>query len=214
MKLHRALRSDWSDIAPQQRTLWQRWAAGSHGVITPGNLITIIGAALVIGGLYEIAHNRLISGVSMVIVGRLADVLDGLVADYTKTKSPFGEGLDASIDKVLIIIALFVLLDKHLIPLPVGIAMAIHAAYSAGVTTVASQLHVKLHPSRAGKSGALFEWACVGFYLLVDILKQQQHSITIARAAALLCFGLFIVMSIWSGANYARNIYYKKTMRA
>jgi len=212
MKLHRAIRSDWSNIAPQQRSILQRWAAGSRGIITPGNLITFIGAALVIGGLYELSEGRLISGASMIIIGRLADILDGMVADYTKTKSPVGEAVDASIDKILIIAALYVFLNKHLLPLPIGVVMAVHAVYSTGVTTVANRLHVHLHPSRAGKLGALFEWVCVGLYLLADILKQQQHPTTLAHDAALVSFGLFVIGAVWSSVNYARNIYYKKTM--
>jgi phosphatidylglycerophosphate synthase len=212
MKLHRAVRSDWSDIAPQERTIFQRWAACSWGIITPGNLTTLIGAALVVGGLYELSQGRLISGTAMIIVGRLADILDGMVADYTKTKSPVGEAVDASIDKVLLILALYVFLSKHLLPLPVGIVMAAHAVYSTAVTSVASRAQVRLHPSRAGKLGALFEWVCVGLYLLADILTQQQHSTTFAHNAALVSFGVFVIAAIWSGINYARNIYYKRTM--
>jgi phosphatidylglycerophosphate synthase len=214
MKLHRATRSDWSEVAPQQRTVLQRWAAGSRGIITPGNLISLIGAALVVRGLYEIRHAQLIGGVAILLVGRMADVLDGLVADYTKTKSPLGEAVDASVDKILILLTLYVLLDRHLLPIAVVIVMAVHAAYSIGVSSVGRHFKIVLHPSRAGKLGATLEWLCVGLYLLGDILKQQQHSTTLALGAAVISFGLFVIAAVWSSLNYTRIVYYKRAMRS
>jgi phosphatidylglycerophosphate synthase len=214
MKLHRALRSDWSEVAPQQRTLWQRCAACSHGIVTPGNLITLIGAILVLRGLYDLAHAQLITGVAMLLIGRMADIFDGMVADYTKTKSPLGEAVDAATDKVLTILALYVLLDKSLIPIVIGIVMVVHALYNIALTAVARRLRVSLHPSPTGKLSALFEWACVGLYVLSDILHQQHHSTTAARVIALFSFGLFIITATWSSLNYTRSVYYKRVMRS
>lgn len=214
MKLHRALRSDWSEIAPQQRTLWQRCAAASRGIITPGNLITLIGALLVIRGLYDLAHGQLITGIALLLVGRMADILDGMVADYTKTKSPLGEAVDAVTDKVLTIVALYVLLDKQLLPLIIGVIMALHVLYNIIVTTVARQLHVSLHPSLTGKLSALFEWACVGLFVLIDIFKQQHHQTADVRVIAIISFVLFIATAAWSSLHYTSSVYYKQTMKS
>jgi len=213
MNLHRAVRSDWSDIPPQQRTIWQRWAAGSRGILTPGNIVSLIGAILVIRGLFYLAEGRLVDGIWILLLGRLADIVDGMVADYTKTKSPLGEAMDATVDKILIILSLYVLLDKHLVPFIVGGLMAVHAVYNIGLSTVARKLTVSLHPSRTGKISAVFEWACVGFYLLKDILEQHHSNATLTHDAALLSFALFVITATWSSLNYTRNVYYKQTMR-
>jgi phosphatidylglycerophosphate synthase len=213
MKLHRAIRSDWSDIAPQQRTLWQRWAAGSRGIIAPANLVSLIGAALVLRGLFYFGEGRLVAGIWCVILGRLADILDGIVADYTKTKSPLGEAVDATVDKALIILSLAVLLDKHYLPPFVGLVMAVHALYNMGLSVAARQLKVNLHPSRAGKLCAAVEWLCVGLYLLLDILRQYHHATALTQIAAVLCFGIFAITAILSSRNYTRTIYYKQVMR-
>ena len=212
MSLHRAIRSDWSEVPPQKRNIWQRWAAASHGVLTPGNLISIIGAALVIFGLYLLTQDYLISGFATVIVGRLADILDGLLAELTKTKSPLGEGVDASIDKILIVVSLFVLLDRQLIPLLIGIVMAIHAIYMIVLSSISRRVKTFLHPSRSGKLCAVFEWLSVGLFLLYDIFKQQNISTTIVFMFALISFGLFVYSAIWSTLNYTRKVYYKQTM--
>ena len=212
MKLHRATRSDWSEVAPVQRNIWQRWAAGSHGVLTPGNIVSLIGVVLVVSGLYDLSHGQLIGGTAFLLIGRLADILDGLVADYTKTKSPLGEAVDATVDKILIVATLFVLIDKQLLPLLVGVIMAVHAVYAIGVSSVARKLRVHLHPSRAGKLGALFEWTCVGLYLFGDILNHLHHSTTLVRGAAFICFAAFAVTAVMSSLNYTRTAYYKRTM--
>jgi len=214
MKLHRATRSDWSEIAPLQRNIWQRTAASTRGVITPGNIVSLIGVILVVRGLYALSHGQLIGGTAALLIGRLADILDGLAAELTKTKSPLGEGVDATVDKILIVAALYVLIDKQLLPLVVGLVMAVHAAYAIGVSSVARKLRVHLHPSRAGKLGALFEWTCVGFYLLSDILKHLQHRISLAHAAAVICFVAFVVAAFISSLNYTRTAYYKRTMHS
>ena len=213
MNLHRATRSDWSDIPPQERSFWQRLAASSHGVLTPANFVSLIGALLMVRGLLFLRDDQLIRGTVLVLVGRFADILDGIVADYTKTKSPLGEAIDATVDKILLILALYVLLDKSLIPLVVGAFMAVHAVYNIAVSTIARQLKARLHPSRAGKLSAAIEWMSVGFYLLVDILKQHHHNPNLAHAIALVSFILFVVSGTWSSINYTRHVYYKQAMR-
>lgn len=214
MKLHRAIRSDWSDIPPQERSMWQRWASGSRGIITPANIISILGAILVVIGLFFLSSGQLIDGIWAIFIGRVADILDGMVADYTKTKSPLGEAIDASVDKVVIVLALFVLVDKNLLPILIGLTMGIHALYNAGVSVVARRFKISLHPSRAGKLSAVFEWGTVVFYLLGDILTQRQHSPAIGHDVGLVSFGLFVILAVWSSLNYTRSVYYKRIMRA
>jgi phosphatidylglycerophosphate synthase len=214
MDLHRATRSDWSNIPPQQHNLWQRLAAGSHGIMTPGNIISLLGALSVLRGLFFLSNGQLVDGIWTIFIGRLADILDGMVADYTKTKSPLGEVIDASVDKVIILIALFVLLDQHLLPWPVGLVMAGHALYNIGVSTVARALGVSLHPSQAGKLCAVFEWGAVVFYLFSDFLNQEHHSITLSHGLAVLSFCLFVIVALWSSLNYSRIVYYKQVTRS
>ncbi len=209
MKLHRALRSDWSEITPQQRNIWQRCAARSHGTITPANIVSIIGAALTIRGLVYLFNDQLTTGLIFIIIGRCADILDGIVAEYTKTKSPLGEAIDASIDKTLIIAAVITLFIKHLLPVLIITIMIIQAVYNSGVSVVAKGLNAQLHPSRTGKLSAVFEWSTVGLYLLAHIIHTSRHA-TIIRSLGVICFCLFVILALISSINYTRNIYYKR----
>jgi phosphatidylglycerophosphate synthase len=212
MSLHRALRSDWSEIPPQERNIWQRWAAASIGVCTPGNLVSIIGAVVVCYGLLLLYRGHLERGVIWVIVGRLADVLDGSVAEYTKTKSPLGEGVDATVDKILIILSLYVLIDKTLIPSLAGYIMLLHAIYVVAVSSLSRRFKTFIHPSRAGKLGTAFEWAAIALYVLSDILRQHHVSTNLLGSVAGITFALYIVLATWSSITYTQTLYYKRTM--
>ncbi len=214
MKLHRALRSDWSGVAPQQRNIWQRYAARTHGIVTPANFISLVGVLLTLRGLLLLAHDHFVSGLILLLIGRLADILDGLVADYTKTKSPLGEAIDASADKLLILATAIVLLASHLLPLFLGILMGLHALYNTSISLLAKQLHSSLHPSRTGKLSAVFEWAAVGLYILLAYLRQQQRPTVLVHVLALITVILFILTAAISSINYTRHTYYKRTAGA
>ncbi|MFI5271250.1 MAG: CDP-alcohol phosphatidyltransferase family protein, partial [Candidatus Saccharimonadales bacterium] len=192
MDLHRSLRSDWSNITPQERNIWQRLAAASYGVFTPGNVISVIGGITVIWGLYLFYRNQLIEGCGAIVIGRLCDLLDGLVAEHTKTKSPFGEFVDATIDKILIVLALFVLVNLSLIPLLVGTVLFIHSCYMIGIASVARIKRIRIHPSASGKYATAFAWVCVSLYVLEKIIKNADGSSKYITFAAEVCFVGFI----------------------
>ena len=214
MSLHRALRSDWSTVTPQERNIWQRWAAVSHGVFTPGNIISVVGGGLVLWGLVLVSRNSLISGSGAIIIGRLCDLLDGLVAEYTQTKSPLGEFVDATIDKILIVLALFVLVNHQILPVFLGVIMFIHAFYMITLATIAREIKVRIHPSRSGKLATAFEWLSVALYMFAAILAQQNYSEHITSRLGYLCFVVFIFMAVQSSLNYTRYIYYKMKIKS
>jgi phosphatidylglycerophosphate synthase len=182
-------------------------------VLTLANCISIVGATVVIYGLITVYNNHLLSGLIIIMAGRVADILDGWIADRTKTKSPLGEGIDAAIDKILIFLSIIVLIDTHLLPIAVAVVVAMHGIYVTILSFVARTKKVYIHPSRAGKLGATFEWTCVGLYLLVDVLKQRHHTSTPANIVAVVAFVLFIIAAVVSSYNYSRKLYYKQAMQ-
>jgi phosphatidylglycerophosphate synthase len=214
MDLHRSLRSDWSNITPQERNIWQRLAAASYGVFTPGNVISVVGGITVIYGLYLFYKNQLIDGCGAIVIGRLCDLLDGLVAEHTKTKSPLGEFVDATVDKILIVLALFVLVNLGLIPLLVGTVLFIHACYMIGIAAVARIKRISIHPSASGKYATAFEWVCASLYILEKIVRSSNGSARYITSAAEVCFVGFILSGLWSLTNYTRYIYYKNKIKS
>ena len=110
MNLHRTSgKPDWEEIKLGKRTLFQRLAAVTHGVITPANAITLIGFVVLLYGLGAILERDYLLGLTLIVMGRLLDIADGLAAEATHTKSPLGELFDATIDKVGTVLTVVVL---------------------------------------------------------------------------------------------------------
>ncbi len=180
MNLHRTNgKPDWELIDVSKRTAIQRLAFATHGIITPPNIITFIGFAVVIYGLMALLQQHFWTGLIALAVGRLLDVVDGFVAERTGTKSPLGELLDATIDKIgtiLTIIMFYVagisfwwlitvlLLPQVLIPL---------------VIFYKRSRKIKTHPTRVGKLSMASLWvSLVGLILVKAIDVTWLHPVT------------------------------------
>lgn len=173
MNLHRtSAKPDWETVSPQDRTPLQRLAAKTYGIITPPNIISLIGLGIVIYGLIALIQQQFLIGLIALVVGRLLDIVDGWVADTTGTKSPLGELLDATIDKIvtfLTLIVLFIagvsewwLLTLLLLP---QIPISLFALYKR-------QRRQPLHPTRFGKLSMAGLWVGVSALLVAEAASQ------------------------------------------
>lgn len=178
MKLHRSSsKPDWELIDASERNISQRIAAITKGVITPGNIATFIGIALVVLGLIEILDKNYWLGSVLIIIGRLFDLVDGWLAESTQTKSPLGELLDASIDKlgtVLTIIALYVAM---LAPWWVLTLLLLPHIVIAVISLNARRHGITLHPSRAGKLSMAAVWGALFGLILIHALDWSTFDI-------------------------------------
>lgn len=172
MDLHRTTgQPDWENISANKRTTIQRIAFATNGIITPPNVITIIGLVIVLFGIFALLTGDYWTGLIALTVGRLLDIVDGVIAQRTGTKSPLGELLDASVDKVgtvLTIIAFYVtgiswwwLITLLLLP---QIFITIVSFYKRAQKK-------KIHPTRTGKLSMATLWASLVGLLLVKALE-------------------------------------------
>lgn len=205
MNLHRTTgASDWQAVSVSERNLWQRIAARTHGIVTPGNIVTVIGLGLVIVGLGALLQAHYIMGTILVVVGRLFDLLDGWLAHATATKSPLGEIFDAAADKVgtiLTVVTLFVgmfgpwwLLCLLVLP---HVAIPI-IAYSG------RRRHKKIHPSRLGKLSMAAAW--VG---LIGLIIVHAAQLSWPALGAIMVYAICLLssaMGLWSALGYAKEI--------
>ena len=174
MNLHRTTgKPDWSSVKPAEYNSFQKIAAATNSIITPANVITVIGLGIVIYGLIEILNQHFWTGLIALAVGRLLDIVDGVVAEATGTKSPLGEIFDAAADKIgtlLTIIVLFVASITHwwLIAL-----LLIPQALIPLVIFYKRQKGVKVHPTRQGKLSMAASWAAIVGLLLTKALNDS-----------------------------------------
>lgn len=189
MNLHRVgRRPDWQLVEPKLRNPWQRLAARTNGVVAPANVLSITGAIVVGYGLVEITRGNLAVGLLTVGLGRLADILDGIVADATGTKSPLGEVLDAMLDKLEILATLVVLLWSAVIPLwAFGLVAAINVLGLLGAG-IAKLRKLEIHPSQLGKLATVGSWVALLVYGLADLLAGSawHEAISITAHVCLL----------------------------
>lgn len=202
MKLHRTEKiPEWELTPLDERLFFQKIAAVTNGLITPGNIITIIGLAFVIIGLGQILSNHVLLGAVMVIIGRLLDVFDGIVADKTKTKSPLGELFDASADKLATVLILGVLPFTGIAPwwLIVGLFLP---QLSIAIAIIYRKLTDQSnHPTKQGKLSMALLWiAVVG----VTVASLKPEYIILSYASSIVAIGS-IVLAIYALWQYVHQ---------
>jgi len=202
MKLHRAAtKPDWELVRPAGRNRWQQLAARTGGVVTPGNLASTLGICLVGAGLVYIGFERLWAGLALLAAGRLCDLLDGTAAERTGTKSPLGEAVDASLDKIAALAALVVFTAAGVLPWPFALAIGLQNLPTSALAVAAKSRKHIIHPVAAGKVGGAVEWvALLGF-----VLGHAPHA-SFAHDFIMGAYGLAVVsiiLGIAAAAWYA-----------
>ncbi|HVX24622.1 MAG TPA: CDP-alcohol phosphatidyltransferase family protein [Candidatus Saccharimonadales bacterium] len=163
-------------VPAKNRTSLQRLAVRTHGIVTPANAVTLTGFGLVMSGLYDIYNSDLKKGTKKMFLGRACDLVDGFVAHATHTKSPTGEALDVTVDKLELVAAGFMLKKLGYVP---DLALKTIAAREAtlwGLTAVAKYRGVESHASEESKRYTFVEWASiVGGYLPSAAAAETDH---------------------------------------
>ncbi|HET7673260.1 MAG TPA: CDP-alcohol phosphatidyltransferase family protein [Candidatus Saccharimonadales bacterium] len=207
--LHTAKKADWEK--PGKKNAWQRLAYRSHGIVTPANIASLVGGALAMYGLWLILDGRIVSGLVYLSLGRIADIADGMIAEYTRTKSPIGEMIDATIDKFVVASALIVLGALELVPWIIILLIALQNAVNVMISVIAKLRHKALHPSRLGKVSAAFSWVTIILYPLSDWLQRDAYSASaqFLKIISLVSFVIYMVLGSQATLGYAHVIYKK-----
>lgn len=168
--MHRSgAEAQWHSIPNEQWNKYQIFADKHGEWATPGNLVTVLGAAATTAGLALIINDKpafKLAGVAGISLGRYMDILDGKIAAKTGTISPFGEKLDATTDTVLMVGALATLLSNGILPVREGIALAGLTLIKSTASIVAEHCQNEIHVSRAGKLGAFAAWGGIGLHAI------------------------------------------------
>lgn len=198
LNLHRTgERADWEKVAPEKRNPWQKLAAITHGIITPANLISLVGAILTIIGLLGITTDLNLTNIALIIIGRLADIADGFAAHQTGTKSPLGEIIDATVDKILAFAAVIALALGELAPVLIIAAILIYSVTNSAISATAKFRNIPLHPSREGKLAGAACWGVVGFYPLYNLIKAENKTLGLVIFIIAIIFSLAFIWYGW-----------------
>lgn len=203
MQLHRADKQpEWEAVPTNERNAWQRVAATTSGFVTPANAITVIGLLIVLFGLQQLLAGEYWVAAGALVVGRLLDIVDGVVADKTGTKGPLGELMDAGADKIGTFITVVALAVDHTAAywlLAVVVMPQIIIALIVSYITARKQ---RFHPSRIGKLSMAVAWfGLVGF---VVIAANKYDSAVLSIVVTLLAI-LSGVMASYATIGYLRD---------
>ncbi|MDB5181941.1 MAG: hypothetical protein JWP13_704 [Candidatus Saccharibacteria bacterium] len=186
MDLHRIEGTpEWADVPSSKRNTWQIVAARTAGIVTIGNFFSVLGLLSIPLGLVLIRNDSFILAVIVLAMGRVCDLADGWFADKTGTKSPLGEKIDASFDKISTGIVIVGLILLGTISAPAMVFLIAPHAVIAVIALVAFIKGRPFHPSRAGKLSMAAIWATI----LVFIVAQPLQG-TAEDGARLLAYGL------------------------
>jgi phosphatidylglycerophosphate synthase len=176
--LHRSgKKADWATRSRRRWSVWQKIASGSGGVLTPGNLITLVGFGLVVLGLVMVIKEHYLVAFLMIVAGRSCDLLDGWLAERTHTKSPLGEVLDSTFDKLGTGLGLVVLTVVGIVPLIATLAILVPQLIIGGLSLVQLLRGSRLHPTRLGKISMALAWFGLGFFVLNRAFGWSETSV-------------------------------------
>lgn len=193
---HTSGKPDWEYVDKHEYNPWQRLGASTKGVMTPGNTLTIVGFTLVIIGLYEIVSQHFWMGAGLLALGRLLDIADGWVADATGTKSPLGELLDASIDKLSTLVTVLVFYALTIAPRWILIILLLPHAAIAVIALIAYIRKKNIHPHLIGKLSMAMVWLTMIGFILVRALRSTGGGVATLGVYALAA--LSVIMGIYA----------------
>lgn len=206
MNLHRInQQAEWE--SSKKLTFFQKVAKKTKGIITPGNVVSATGLILVVVGVAFIHNKSLTLGFFMIMLGRLADVFDGFLAHLSKTKSPLGELIDASFDKIAMLAVFIILLIEPLIPVWILIIIFAHSIINSFSSIWAHARKKRIHPSFCGKLSGAASWIIILGFILASLLEVNNYNLAsvIIKVIAYICFAVFIALGIPASVGYFKQ---------
>jgi phosphatidylglycerophosphate synthase len=143
------------------------------------------------------------NGLALIVVGRLCDLLDGWVAETTHTKSPLGEVLDASADKLSTLAAVIAGFISHVAAWWLLALLLLPQVIITALSAFAYFRHTALHPSRLGKVSMAATWACFAAFYCIRA-GSLPHSAVLATAGLTLlttALGLYVAVRYATGKD-------------
>jgi phosphatidylglycerophosphate synthase len=181
---------EWATVPASKRNVWQKAAANTAGIVTIGNFFSVLGLLSIPYGLMLIGNESFILAAVVLALGRLCDLADGWLADRTGTKSPLGEKIDASFDKIstaVIIVGLAFL--GTVTAAVVGLLIAPHAIIAV-LALIAFSKDRPFHPSLVGKLSMAAIWATILAFVLLQPLEGEAADTGKLLAYCLLCLSV------------------------
>jgi cardiolipin synthase (CMP-forming) len=158
---------------------------------------------LVIAGLVSIVNHDLITGFWLIVIGRLCDLIDGAVAHRTGTKSPLGEAVDASFDKIGALGVLILFAAREIVPWWAIVLVGVQNIANIVIGYLGRRRKLSIHPELAGKLSTAFLW--VSFFTFILARAYNDGWLWPAYITLIPAFGLGLVATALYGKQLTRS---------
>jgi CDP-diacylglycerol--glycerol-3-phosphate 3-phosphatidyltransferase len=149
----------------------------------------------------EPTPNRSLAAAAVFGLAALTDAMDGYLARRWGTVTRLGKLLDPIADKLLILTALFLLVDFDLVEAWVAIVLAGRELVVTGLRTVAAREGIDLTPETTGKVKMVAQVVAI-LFLILD--KAVPASLNFHHWGTFILF-ISLALSLISGAQYIRQ---------
>ncbi len=212
LKSHQASKiPDWEKegVDPLKWNIWQKIAAKTHGIITPGNAVTLLGASLSAAGIKDITHDHKLRGVVELALGGVFDRVDGSVADKTRTKGPVGEALDATTDNIIVAYSVASLVRAGIVPRRSAYAMGGLGLVKSGIALASKSRHREVHPDWIGKFAMGFQRTAFVLHVTESMAadNDMETAATWLGRAANTSTVLSVGLGVVATARYGRDTF-------
>ncbi len=170
-------------------------------IITPANAVSVMGLMLVVAGSLRLDT---LPGVILIGTGRLLDIADGYIARRTRT-SEFGAALDASLDKLAILVIVTSALWYQAVPWPLLLWVFGQNLVNAMFAIAAWSRGRPLHSSLYGKRTIFLQNLAIGLLLLAHFVPEGAIE-TFVVGAGVIAGAASVPLGLHATKNYAHQL--------
>ncbi len=132
-----------------------------------------------------------------------SDFLDGYLARKWNLVTTFGKFMDPLADKILVITAMILLVEMHMIPAVVVAIIMAREFIISGFRMIASDKGVVIAAGYIGKTKTVFQMLmCIFLLATSDAYYRQYMFFKFFYYLGIICMWIALVLTIWSLVDY------------
>ena len=132
-----------------------------------------------------------------------SDYLDGHIARKYNLVTTFGKFMDPLADKILVITAMILLVEMHMIPAVIVAVIMAREFIISGFRMIASEKGVVIAAGYIGKTKTVFQMLmCIFLLLTSDSYYRQFLFFKLFYYLGIICMWIALVLTIWSLIDY------------
>lgn len=169
----------------------------SQDILTPANAITLLGLILTLIGCFYLDSW---TGIILVVLGRVMDLIDGPVARATNT-TKFSVFWDPTADKIALTGILISILVHTLAPLPIVLYIFVQNAAVAYLSIKAERQSKAVGALIPGKLNLFFQISAIVMFILANLVSGDWA--TLYRVIAYASFFISVPLAFIATQKYA-----------